>query len=219
MQRLRILLLPSQISGLFCVFIALLVCGVKAWSYIRHNQLFYEYLFDAYGFNTLLLEAPNSVHLISDAILNSSATYYALLLICGVLASLTVYAIMQAVSNAKQATSEVLHEMHEPGQLYKQAVRESFLRLGLRAASLIGWTVFIIVFLSIFAPLSISLLYIGIDHISDDHKIGWLIAAAGCLIIALCLHIHVVFARLTWLKPRLFGGDKVIEELEHGTKV
>jgi len=215
MRRLRLLLLPSQFSGCLCLIIALLICVVRAWSYIQHYQLFYEFLFGAYGFNTLLLEAPNSLYVISNAILNSTATYYVLLVMCGVLASLTTYAVLQAFGTARRATNEVIDELHQGTPAYKQAARESFLRLGLRVISVIGWTIYTIVFLSVLIPFSISILYNSIDLIQDTRWVGWIVAILSVLVITLCLHIHVVFARLVWLRPRLFGGDREIEEAEH----
>lgn len=214
MERLKLLLLPSVASAASCLILAVAVLGASAWSYIEYSQLFYEYLFGAYGFKTILLQAPDSLWAVRGAVLNSVLTYHLLLIMCGALAGLTTYTVLEAIGHARRAAQEVLNEMHHTSALYKQAAHEAFVRLGLRVASIIGWTMYVILFFSLLVPYSIYALQAGIDQISNSAAIGWLYVAVALVLLFVSLHMHLVFARLCWLRPRLFGGDTEIEEAE-----
>lgn len=212
MKRIKLLLLPSLSSGTGCLALAGLLLGGAAWSYIEDSQLFYTYIFGAYGFKTVLLQAPDDLWTLGNAIAGSNLTYYVLVIMCGIMAGLTTYTILEAISHLRRDTGEVIHNMHTYGTAYRQAVRESFLRLALRVVALLSWSVYAIIFFAMLVPFCILWVQMGIDRISMSAAIlGWLTILGSWLAFSLCLHVNVVFARLVWLRPRLFGNDAIEE--------
>jgi len=63
--------------------------------------------------------------------------------------------------------------------------------------------------LKILLPYAILATQLTVEDIFTSYD--WLYALLGVVVLALTIHIHVVFARLTLLRPRLFGGSDEIE--------
>jgi hypothetical protein len=209
LQLVRLLLTPSLSSGGVVFAGALIIIAASAWSYINDNQMFYETLFGIYGFKTLIIQAPDSVWILRNMILGSNATYYVLIIICGLAAGLTTYTVLETLRHAAQGASQVWHEMQSPSQLQQTAFREDILRLLLRIITLGIWGVYIVIFLTTLFPATIVFTQSGIDSISMTMTSGWWYIAGGFGLLVISLHIHVILARLLLLRVRLFGSSDV----------
>lgn len=204
-----LLLLPSISSGIITACMALILFTLTSWSYINENQLFYDFFFGVYGFKTALLQAPDSFWTFQNAVLNSSTTYYVLLVLVGIAAGLTVYTVLEGISRTVRSASAVLQEMHVEEAVYRRAVHESFVRLILRLVSLAGWALYTVCFISLIVPFCIFLIQLGVDDLATGVWMWWVRLLAALAIIAAGVHVHVIFARLCMLRPRLFGDTDI----------
>lgn len=211
--RILLLLLPSLSSGTLTLLTALTLLAASGWSYINDNLLFYDQLFGIYGFKTLLLQS-DGLYALQHALLDSSITYYILLVATGITVGLIVYTLLEAARVTVHTTAEELHEIGDTDPAHKTAAREALERLLLRVTGLVGWGVYVAVFVSILLPFSIVLAQTGIDML-ETSRIGGVVHCVGAFaLLAMGLHIHIIFARLSMLRPRLFG-DADIEEAKY----
>lgn len=210
----RLLLLPSLFSSAVILLIVASVLGYNAWLYISEKKIFYDYLFGTHGLQTYLWVQSQQASAWSTVFLRSPLAYYVLVSAAATAAGLAVYVLLQWLGLIWRGGGTFLRELRTPGSQHKNLVTEMLGRLGIRVVSLIGWAVYGAFFLSTLLPFTFVLYRLSIDHIHAGGQLWW----AGCFIVALlfvlALHMHVVFLRLVFLRPRLFGGDQVIEEAE-----
>lgn len=208
-RRLALLLFtPSILSGAGIIFLAALLNAYGAWTFIHNNQLFYGFFSGAYGIQTYLWETSYGLSAWSKTFLSSSLAYYVLVAGVAVIAGLAVFALLQ-VLGVVQKEGKLLSAT-QGNRTYHHEVLS---RLGLRAVSIIGWTLFTAFFVSTLLPFVSLLNEMGVDAINNGEG-GWLYCAASLALLILALHIHVIFARLVALRPRLFGGMSEIEKAE-----
>jgi hypothetical protein len=213
MSRFLLLLLPSILSGVFVVIVALIILGASAWSYINDNLLFYDQFFGIYGFKTLLLQT-DSLYALRHAVLDNSLTYYILLVMAGIAIGVIVYALLETARLAINTTVEEIHEIGDHNPTHKTAAREALERLMLRIAGVISWGIYSALFGSIILPFCIILVQTGIDNFESAPISGIFPGVCGFVLLSVGLHTHIVFARLCMLRPRLFG-DSDIEEAKY----
>lgn len=210
---LRLLLVPSLFSGVIVSGVALVVLGYSAWHFIAENQLFYTYLFGAYGFQTFFGKATE--HLSWDAaFLGSAAAYYILIAAIAVLAGLVVYTALQSIGFLLKTSAQTWRELHGPQATRRAVIDEELGRLGLRMVGIAGWTAYAVFFVSTLLPFTLLLTTLGVAQLQAGSWIGGVQVAAAVGLLAVAMHVHVIFARLCWLRPRLVGGDAAIEEAE-----
>lgn len=211
---IKLLLTPSILSGAFVAGTAVLVLGITAWSFISERQLFYEYLFGVYGFNTLLVQQDTgSWQMIRQAIFGGNVTYYVLIVLCSLLVGLLVYTLLEGVRFAARETAAGWRQLHAPGSAYAQAAHRNLVRQLARITGLVGWALYIIMFIGVLLPASMILTRAGVDDIEMAVAWGWVRVFEGFVLLALSLHVHVIFIRLVALRPRVFG-DRDIEIAE-----
>lgn len=203
LQRLKLILSPSIVSAPVALTLSGLIWTSAAWSYITDTQLFYDQLFGPYGAVTLLQIQPHNLGELQSTVLNSSGTYYVVLVAVGLIAGLFIFFLLESISRIVSGVSMFWRQSHSKRQTAHQAVRESLVRLSLRVVSLLCWAFYAIIFTSILVPFSILVLQDALEG-GDWQK--WLIAVGGFLTLALSIHLHVSFARMVFLRVRLFGG-------------
>jgi hypothetical protein len=203
LQRIQLILAPSLISGPVAVAAACFLWGSAGWSYITDSQLFYDELFGPLGVVTLVQIQPHNMGELQGTILNSVGTYYVLLVFAGLIAGLVIYFALESVSRTINGVSLFLRETHSNRAEARQAVRESLARLGLRIASLLGWGLYAAVFTSVLVPFSILVLQ---DALEVGNWYTWLTATLAFAGLLVSVHLHVSFARMVFLRVRLFGG-------------
>jgi hypothetical protein len=216
MDQLRLawlLLSPSLSSSVITLLSALIIVGVSAWLYITHSQIFYDYLFGPNGIETSLLQVTDSSAIFKNWLLGSTATYYILLVATAAIVGLTVFAILQNADKAVNKSLFAWQGLQAASRTHKDALKETLARLALRAVCLLAWAIFWALFAGILIPFSTLLVQMGIDNFNKGDLSGLLYLAASLGLILASVHLHVVFARLVRLRPRLFG-DRDIELAE-----
>ncbi|HSX29233.1 MAG TPA: hypothetical protein VLE73_01595 [Candidatus Saccharimonadales bacterium] len=210
----RLLLTPSISSGLIVFAGSAVVLGYSGWLYISDNQIFYDYLFGAYGLKTFVWQNSLGFSVWTQAFLSSPVAYYLLVGGVAVAVGVAVFTVLQAAGVFVRGTAELIDQVEYKGPTRGNALREILSRLVLRVTSLIGWAVYAAFFVSMLVPFSIVLNQTGIEHLRSGTWYGVFGCLGAYVLLALGLHLHVVFIRLTALRPRLFGGDDVIQEAE-----
>lgn len=208
MPRFLLLLSPSVSSGALTIIGALGILIASGWAYISDNQLFYDELFGIYGFKTLLLQ-NDTLYAFQHTLFDGAATYYVMLFMAGITVGLIVFTLLEGIRRTATAAAEEVHQIEDHNPSHKAAAREALERLLLRIASLVGWGVYVVLFINIILPFCIILNQAGVDSFNSSRASGvWYCFEAFALLIA-SLHMHVIFARLCVLRPRLFGDSDI----------
>jgi hypothetical protein len=210
----RLLLTPSLLSGTVVLSLTAAICADSAWTYISNNQLLYDYLFGAYGFKTYLWQSSAHATALRNAFFGSLAAYYILVFVAATTGGLIVYTLLQGLSLFVSSTRRIWLELDTLGSTRHAILAKLFSRLGLRTLSLVGWTIYAAFFFSTLIPFSVILIQTGVAHINNGAILGWLDCILAALLLTLAMHLHVIFVRLIFLRPRLFFGDRAIEEAE-----
>jgi hypothetical protein len=209
---LRLLFRPSLSSGTFVCTLTAVLIGSNAWAYISTKQLFYDYVFGAYGLKTYLWQQSASLANTRDILLASPEAYYLLVGFAALSVGLMVYALLQSIGLA--LSWRTWSGLDSLGPNRQAIAHELGRRLILRVVTLLGWAIFSTCFFSLLLPFVTLLNQTGIEHIRTGIPAGWLACAGATVILALALHLHVIFLRLACLRPRVFGGANIIEEAE-----
>jgi len=214
-RHLGLLLSPSLVSGPICVLLALLVLGSAGWAYITDSQLFYDQLFGAYGAVTVAQVRPYSIDSLQGLIFSGPLTYYVLLFAGSIIAGVTVYIVLESISRVVYGTSLFLREVHSDRATARQAAQESLARLVLRIAGLVAWSLYWLVFINLLVPTSLVALEQSLEALSMHELWALVVLALAFATLVVSIHLHVTFARLVYLRIRLFGGyDAELSRLE-----
>lgn len=200
-----LLLTPSILSGSFVVGASAVLVVSGAWSYVRYRQLFYEYLFGPYGIQTALVQAPDSFSFLRMAILNNSINYYLSVVVGGVIVGLVVYAVLDIVQTSAKDSATILHDIEE--HHLKGESREILGRLVARIIAIVGWLGYGLLFVNVLTPFAMVLLETGIGELAANAVHGWGSILSAFVLLVITLHMHIIFLRLSLLRPRLFSYD------------
>lgn len=203
---IKLLLLPSFFSSIASSVVAIaMIIGVN-WSLILDNLPFYDYFFGSDGTVTNLQGPTNEISAAGE-ILDSRA-----LLVLGgvVLAGLGLVMVIRGIIGLVSSISWTVQEMRAVDGPAKQAVeRELGKRAGTRALVAVVWAGYVFVSVKIILPFCILASQLGFSSDSTiGEGVGYVFFALGLLLV--CLHLHVIIARLLLLRPRVFGGDEAL---------
>jgi hypothetical protein len=177
---------------------------------MSNHSLFYDFLFGPYGLKTYVWQNTLAFSSWQQIFFASPIVYYIVLVGVAITIGMTVFTILQAIGSVVRGSSELLHEASH----ISRTGPNLFYRLGLRVISLMCWVVYVSVFISTLLPLSLSLTNHGIGFIEHADYFGAVLMGGAVALLAVALHLHVIFARLFALRPRVFGGDSEILEAE-----
>jgi hypothetical protein len=134
--------------------------------------------------------------------LNSTFTYYVALTLGAAIIGVAVYELLEVgtfLAKGKAAFSSIASDT--------SVLKEKLARFGVRTLGFLAWAAYIVFFVSLFIPFITLALHNGIDAISGNNpSVGWGHIGAALAGFWVGLHVHVIFLRLCFLKPRLFGG-------------
>lgn len=197
-SRLFLLLLkPSFISLMTVVIVALVITLVANGSYFTYNEVFYPILYGEFGAITALERSPGLVDGIVEGFSTSPIVYGIAVLAAAVVAGWIVFLIVQAIHSSSQSVESPDHHT-----LIQRLI----------ARSVIGIMWLLYTFVSIVTLIPLSLLYSRIGAESILTLEGSLFAVSSYMGLLVILHVHIIFARLFLLRPRVFGGKIAVEE-------
>lgn len=214
LRLIRLLLAPSLLSGGLTLALGVLLIGYNAWLYVSEEQLFYDYLFGSHGLKTYIWQHSDGVNSWQGAFLGNPIIYYVLVGAAAIAVGLVVYFLLQLTSLVFKNFRLSLGVLQTQNKTAKIVASELFSRLLIRVLSIVCWGLYGGFFISIILPFVFVLNRLGVDSIHDSRSIGWLSCFGALFILMLTMHLHVIFVRLVFLRPRLFGGDRAIEIAE-----
>jgi hypothetical protein len=207
----KLLLLPSFLSGMVTFLISISVLGYSAWLYTTSNQLLYNYLSGPYGLQSYVLQNSLQFSAIKSILFASPISYYIVLVGVALVIGMTVFVFLQIATSIVRGSTTMVEEALDHGPGSGRIKLQLLYRLFLRILSVGGWVIYLAFFVSSLAPFTVLVLQGGIDAIQAQNYEGGVMCLAALLALMLALHLHVVFARLSLLRPRIYGGeDEVI---------
>ncbi len=187
-------------------FVALAIIGVGAWSYVSQGEFLHDYLFGPFGVVTAMVYAPDLFVLFRQTIVNNSITYDAFILVCAVLIGVLVFELVETLRRVTSSTSVVWYEFHSNSPQAQEALKETLIRIATRCLGAIGLLVYTLFLVNILVPFCILMVQNGIDQFSVSPLMAVGSFVLSFLYLILSLHVIVILARLSLLRPRLFGG-------------
>lgn len=197
MQIFTLLIKPSVLSGTLCLLLAVGLLAGFSWSYASQMQFFYDFLFGPTSIATLLVASPDIFGALRHYVLANSATYYVVLALGAGLVALLVYEVLQGVGRLAREVED------------REALHEALSLLGVRVASLVAWTIYVIAFTDVIIPFIETTVSGSLTLLAANDGTGWWYLVGGGILLVLSLHIHVIFARLSTQRLRLFSHIEV----------
>lgn len=187
------------------ILLGLGLLGAANWAFITSNPLLYDFFFGEAGVVTILETAPEP-----DTTTASPILYYAAVSAVAITVGVVLFLGLRSIH--RQISSRTGRPLPTKLERYRQHVLNEELgaRIAFRFGVLVAWLVYGVLFMQFLLPFAVLLSRIGAEQLSTVD--GWLKNLWGFLLIALALHIHVIFARLLVMRPRLYGGEAAIEE-------
>jgi len=205
-SRLLFILLRPSVASFFCtsIFAGATLLGAS-WTYLKTQSFFSIYLSGEYNLRTLLSEINTAVGHTLDKILS----YNILVIGAAILAGLIVYVLLQSLTHMHEEISSSFSQIEYANQDKNSAEKELRRRIGLRVATTVTWLLYAFVFFDIIVPYTAAIVTKNSMHLSVLDSMYNLLTFVG---LWLATHIHIIFLRLLLLRPRVFGGQHIIEE-------
>jgi len=218
---LRLLLIPSFMSGFLTVFVTCLVLGYSGWLFLKGDNIFYNYLFGAYGLHTFIWQQSSGLSAWSEAFLSGPLAYYMLVGGAATAVGVAIFTLLHWIGMLKSSARELIQDVASQQASRKAAASELLERMAIRAVSVIAWAIFSAFFVSSIIPFAIVLNQVGVRLWAEqgNYGLGFGVSGLALLLLALTLHMHIVFARLCFLRPRIFNASSVIEEAEAASRI
>lgn len=203
-----LLLRPSFFSSVVNTFVTVLVLGTANWSGLLDKLHLRQYVFGPEGIVGRLREGSSSY----EVIFGGNISYSALIFSTAIFVGVTVYIILQLSShlaNDASAAWESLQAQTERG------TREIAQRSGIRVAVAVIWLLYVTLFTKLILPWCILASQSGLNELTTVS--GWALLVLASVSLWLATHIHAIFIRLIFLRPRVFGGsDALLADEFHG---
>lgn len=170
---------------------------------------FYELLFGPASTPELISSTRSTFDSLSQSFFGNPLINNVLFFGFWLLIGLVAYAFVSGTG----ATIGAAHQLVEEEKMihaHKQNLeKELITRLVLRAAALLAWVLYMVVFLRLFLPFAMLSFQVATQASFSVSSVYT--TALGYLVIFTSLHLHVVLLRCLLLRPRVIGGwDDVI---------
>lgn len=207
MVQLRLLLILVRPSWLSFALTTLATAGIIAftnWSFLAASPVLFDAFYGEHGIVTTLERSPNALAAMQEGFASNSALYYSGLFAVAVVAATTVFITLRSIEHGFGA----IRTMRESTPTERH---EQWQHALVRTAVLVLWAMYALFTVQYAAPFCLLLWRIGIE------EIGGFWGVLGSLLVALLLfgvlHLHIIFARLLCLRPRVFGSDVIVESV------
>jgi hypothetical protein len=179
-------------------------------SHFAKSSFFYTYFFGPEGLVLALEKASGSITGFVGALSAGPFSYNFFVLLMSLAIGGVVYVLLKQLFRFISRATSALIDVEEatPGHSRKIVQLELGARIGVRAATLVGWLIYWFFSVKILLPFCVLISRVGINILPDPTSLTY--GVGSLLLLALGLQMHVVLARLFVLRPRLFGSDGVI---------
>lgn len=197
--RLTLLLLsPSWLSFIACSAITFVTIGILNWSYFTYNQVLFDFFYGKNGLITILEQVPGAIDV--QQVLDNPAVYSGVVIVFAIVAAVTVFLVVRGAERSVGAATHMGEGVDRRDYL-QHAV--------LRCLVILLWVGYSYVSVQVLLPAALLFSRIGAEDFFAP--MGMLLSVSAVLLLWIALHVHVIFARLVRLRPRVFGGEAAIE--------
>lgn len=183
---------PSVLSGFSAIATAFLILGYNIWPYLTYDRALYDFLYGELGVITALEQYPSLISNSIQSLSENTIVYIATIVIIAGGVGVGVFFVIRS-----------LHHVFS-GLVRNEERKEEEMRLAFQTLGLAAWIGYAFLFFTVLLPNTILLARIAADGSLTPLAISMIVASLA--IISLLLHVHVILARVTFMKPRLFGS-------------
>ncbi len=206
-SRIKLLILPSLISGVTTVLLSAAVLGTAIYSYLSGKGMVYEYLFGPNSSAELIRQSRGTISAFSDTVFGNQTLTKVLYFAFWMIVGLVVYLILHTLIKGASVAAEDIQESTYKNIRVRDMLTNIGTRLAVRLAALTAWIVYWVFFIKTLLPLSVLLARTGTTDLSSPT--GWLYGVSGLTVLVLSIHVHLIFLRLVALRARLFETSEV----------
>lgn len=202
-QLTLLLLRPSRLSFSVVAAVTAVIVGAANWSYFTYDAHVYDFFYGASGIVTALEHSPDALGALQNGFVESPIINSIGILFFAVLAAMAVFVGIRGIEHGVGA----LRLLNTGTDADRQ---ERMQHLKIRGAVLGLWAFYALFSINIALPFCLLLSRIGAEDFTTFAGAATSICAT--LLFALVVHVHIIFARLFCLRPRVFGGTTAIED-------
>jgi len=202
--------LPSPFGIVLTPVVAAVLLLAANWSYTVNNSFLGDFLYGKSGVITKFSDSTDMVSVFTSAFSVQYISYEVAVFIFAVVIGFLVYLLLQSISGSIRTFSDIRDQLRGTTGNTKHDLEVSVgARVLIRVVALLFWFFFWVLTLKVIVPFSILATQLTVEDIFTSYD--WLFALLGFIVLTLTIHVHVIFARLVMLRPRLFGGSEEIE--------
>lgn len=196
-------MLPSTISGLASLAVAILTLAVTTFYYYVGSGMIYNLIFGKNSSVELVAQSRGSVDTLTNTVFGNlvlnKILYFGFWMMVGLLVYLLLYILIKGLSSAAADIEQAGYKNSRIVEM-KQAIAG---RLAIRAILIVAWVIYWVAFIRTVLPFSILAARDGATLFPNLS--GWFYLLVGALALTAALHVHLIFVRLIALKTRLLA--------------
>jgi hypothetical protein len=201
-----VVLEPSFTSAVVTLFITGIIMLVIYLIVALHKGPIYNYFLGTHGIVSSINHSYGNSKLYGSIFKNSRVgdlLDFALCMVVGLIA----YVILTGALRGVGGFARDIHELNYVNAKPRRAIGYVGLRGILRLFATVTWIVYSLVFIRVVIPFCVLQ---AKNLVSGPHNHqNWEYAVLSFVVLAVCIHIHIVLLRLIRLKLRLFGQAEV----------
>jgi hypothetical protein len=194
-----LVLKPSVFSVIVSLLLGTVMLGVANWSYIIDSLPFYDYFFGPEGLVTALQNSEEGSQAVTSTLFSQSLINNILTLLAALGVGLVVFIILEIVRRVRTPDVPI-----SPREAHRKAI--------VRVTVGILWLIYLQLTIKVLLPFCLLAAQVGIKALWQPK--GFLYIVFGLALFCLCLHVHVICARLMLLRLRVFGGTATLLDAE-----
>lgn len=191
---------PSAFSLTASLIASIALLAAANWIYVLHTFLFYDYFFGEEGLITAVRAGGGQESFtLGGAFFSQTFLNNLIVLLAAIGVGLIVFLILSTVQRLSQKRPPL-------------PPKESKRRLAMRVLIFVLWAIYLQLTIKIILPFCILAAQVGIRALWGWQ--GFAYCLFGVVLLCLCLHAHVIFARLFLFRIRVFGASHALLEAE-----
>lgn len=127
------------------------------------------------------------------------------------LVGLIIYLFVTNILGILRNTAELKHSMNYVHANRRQMIGSALVHMVVRLAAALAWWAYSLFFIHSILPYCLAASLVGASPVSALQNSLYVVLAI--LVMAVSLHVFIMLARLTLLRPRLFSGSFYTDEL------
>lgn len=202
-KRLGLTLLPSMLSGIMTVVLAVAILLGGTWSHGLGKGLLYDFLFGSHSSAELIQTSQGTFSAFGNIVFGNPLLNKILFFVFWMLIGLIVYVLLHGFLRGVSTAAEEVEESRYVNANKAHHFKQLEVRTAVRLAVITAWIIYSVLFIKILLPYSV--LVVRLSIVSQAPGNSWLYALSGVITLLLSLHLHVIWLRLLTLRVRLFG--------------